>query len=112
MWIVREEKGDINRNQVPRKTRVVTLIALLNLRITKKDTFQRLMVEFRHLRTNISNKTGTPKYPRLNREHRFIWKKGVLRSVPIQDGEGHLVNKKTRSGNNIGPEILGHMHLK
>ena len=70
------------------------------------------MIEFRHLQTNISNQTSAPKYLRLNREHRFIWKKGVIRSVPIQDEGGHPVNKKTSSGNNIDLEMLGHMHLK
>ena len=79
------KKCDISRNQVPTKTRVVTSIPFLNPRITKTDTFQRLLVEFRHLRTNISNKTGTPKYPRLNRKQRFTWKNDVIRSVPIQD---------------------------
>ena len=39
-------------------------------------------------------------------------KKGVIRSVAIQDEGGHAVNKKTSSGNNIDPEMLGHMHLK
>ena len=69
------------------------------------------MVEFRHLQMNISNETSTPKYLKLNKEHKFIWKKGVIRSIPIQDGGGHSVNKKT-SGTSIDPEILGHMHLK
>ena len=76
---------EIVRNQVPTNTRALTLIPILNSRITKKDTFQRLMVEFRHLRTNISNKVGTPKYPRLNRKRSLIWKKDVIRSIPIQD---------------------------
>ena len=56
------------------------------------------------MRTNISNKTGTPKYLRLNGKQRFIRKKDVIRSVLIQDRGRHLVNKKTSGGNNIGPE--------
>ena len=34
------KKGDINRNQVPTKTRTITPISLLNSRVTKEDTLQ------------------------------------------------------------------------
>ena len=34
------KKSDINRNQVPTKTRTITLIPLLNSRVTKEDTLQ------------------------------------------------------------------------
>ena len=34
------KKGDINRNQVPVKTRTITPILFLNSRLTKEDTLQ------------------------------------------------------------------------
>ena len=34
------KKGDISRNQVLAKTRTITPIPLLNLRVTKEDTLQ------------------------------------------------------------------------
>ena len=77
------KKCGINRNQVLPKTRTITLISLLNSRVTKEDTLQWLRIEFRHMRMNIPNKTSTPKYPRLNGKQSFIWKKDVIRNVPI-----------------------------
>ena len=34
------KKGDINREQVPAKTRIITPIYFLNLRVTKEDKLQ------------------------------------------------------------------------
>ena len=34
------KKGDINRNQVPLKTRTIAPISLLNSRVSKEDTLQ------------------------------------------------------------------------
>ena len=64
------------------------------------------------MQMDIPNKTSTVKYMRLNGKQRFTWKKDVIQSVPIQDYGRHPVNKKTSGGNNIGPEMLGNLHLK
>ena len=76
------KKGDINRNQVPAKTRTITPISLLNSRVTKEDTLQGLHIEFRRMWTDISNKASTSKYPRFNGKQRFIWKKGCDADYP------------------------------
>ena len=39
-------------------------------------------------------------------------KEGLKQSVLIQDKGRHPIYKKTSRGNNIDPEMLGHMHLK
>ena len=64
------------------------------------------------MRTNIPNKTNTPKYSRLNGKQRFMLKEGLKQSDPIQDGGRHPINQKISGVNNIDPEMLGHMHLK
>ena len=46
--------------------------------------------------TNISNKTSTPKYPRLNGKQRFMGKEGLKRSGLIQDRGRHPINKKNK----------------
>ena len=79
------KKGDINRNQVLVKSRKITLISLLNSRVTKEDTFQGLRIECRHMWTKIPNKASASKYSRFNGKQRFIWKKDVIRSILIQD---------------------------
>ena len=61
---------------------------------------------------NISNKTSAPKYTRLNGKQRFMGKEGLKRSDPIQDRGRHPINKKISGGNNIGLEMLKHVHLK
>ena len=86
-WVLRKRsilKGnDISRNQVPSKTRTITLIPLLNSKVTKEDTLQWLKIKFRHMRTDMSNKTNTSKYRRLDGKQGFIWKNCVIQSVPI-----------------------------
>ena len=106
------KKCDISRNQVPAKSRTITPIPLLNSRVTKEDTLQLLRIEFSHMRTNIPNKTSTPKYPRLNGKQRFMGKEGLKRSGPIQDRRRHLINQKISGGNSITTEVFGHVHLK
>ena len=64
------------------------------------------------MRANIPNKISTPKYRRLNGKQRFMGKEGLKQSDPIQDRGRHPINKKTSRGNNIGPKMLGHVHLK
>ena len=46
------------------------------------------------MRTNIPNKTSTPKYPRFNGKQRFMGKEGLKQSGPIQDRGRHPINKK------------------
>ena len=64
------------------------------------------------MQTNILNKTSTPKYLRLNGKYKFMGKEGLKRSDPIQDRGRHPINQKTSCGNNIGLEMIGHVHLK
>ena len=48
------------------------------------------------MQTNISNKTNTPKYPRLNGKQRFTGKEGLKQSGSIQDRGKHSINKKNK----------------
>ena len=64
------------------------------------------------MQTNIPNKTSTLKYPRLNGKQRFMEKDGFETEWPNSRQGKAFVNQKTSCGNNIGPKMLGHVHLK
>ena len=85
-------KGDINRYNITIKVRKETPVSFLKVRVSKKNTLERFMVQFSDLRTNIPNKTSTTKYLGFNRKQVFRRKEGNTRNTTIKHRKGHLVD--------------------
>ena len=90
---------------------MVTLIPFLGPRIAKEDALERTGIKLVVPRTQIMDKTDTPKNSRHKRERRQSRKQDLKWRLTIKDERGHPINQKTRGKHCITPKRFGNMHV-